>query len=127
MPFSLNQAHVEEGGTAVWDDPEREADLLAGQVGIVVRDRSPSSSSARTWPCSPSATTEAADLRDQATLAARCSRATASIPARVFEEIKSGWPLDEFRKAHEALGRPITPPSACRLSSRTGRRPSSGS
>ena len=35
IPFSLNQAHVEEGGTPVWNDPEREEDLLAMQVGIV--------------------------------------------------------------------------------------------
>ena len=37
VPFSLSQAHVEEGGTPVWDDPEHEPDLLAGRG----RDRGP--------------------------------------------------------------------------------------
>src|SRR5208282_4624430 len=41
LPFSLNQVHVEDGGTPVWDDASKEADLLAGQVGIVVRDHFP--------------------------------------------------------------------------------------
>ena len=38
VPFSLSQAHVEEGETDVWDEPERDSGLLALQVGVVVRD-----------------------------------------------------------------------------------------
>ena len=41
QPFSLNQAHVEEGGTAVWDDPTAGPNLLAGLVSLVVRDEYP--------------------------------------------------------------------------------------
>lgn len=41
LPFSLNQAHVEEGGTAVWDNPEAGPALLAGVVSLVVRDEYP--------------------------------------------------------------------------------------
>ena len=40
-PFSLSQAHVEEGGTPVWDDPAKAADLLAIEAGLVVRDNFP--------------------------------------------------------------------------------------
>ena len=38
VPFSLSQVHVEEGGTPVWDDPAKAADLLAIEAGLVVRD-----------------------------------------------------------------------------------------
>lgn len=41
LPFSLNQAHVEEGGTPVWDNPEAGPALLAGLISLVVRDEYP--------------------------------------------------------------------------------------
>jgi protein-disulfide isomerase-like protein with CxxC motif len=41
LPFSLNQVHVEEGGTPVWDNPEAGPALLAGLVSLVVRDEYP--------------------------------------------------------------------------------------
>ncbi len=41
LPFSLSQAHVEEGGTPVWDDPAKAPDLLAVEAGLVVRDDFP--------------------------------------------------------------------------------------
>ena len=41
LPFSLNQAHVEEGGTPVWDNPEAGPALLAGLVSLVIRDEYP--------------------------------------------------------------------------------------
>ena len=40
-PFSLGQAHVEEGQPDVWDNPAAESGLLALQVGVTVRDRFP--------------------------------------------------------------------------------------
>ncbi len=41
LPFSLSQVHVPEGGTPVWDDPEKAQDLLALGAGVVVRDQYP--------------------------------------------------------------------------------------
>lgn len=41
MPFSLGQAHVEEGGPSVWDDPRRDTGMLALQASIAVRDNYP--------------------------------------------------------------------------------------
>lgn len=41
QPFSLNQVHVEDGGTAVWDNPEAGPALLAALVSLVVRDEYP--------------------------------------------------------------------------------------
>ncbi len=41
LPFSLNQAHVEEGDTPVWDNPEAGPALLAALCSLVVRDEYP--------------------------------------------------------------------------------------
>jgi protein-disulfide isomerase-like protein with CxxC motif len=41
QPFSLNQAHVEDGGIPVWDNPEAGPALLAGLVSLVIRDEYP--------------------------------------------------------------------------------------
>jgi hypothetical protein len=101
VPFSLNQAHVGEDGPPVWNDPEREKDLLAGQVGIVVRDRYPEQFLRVHSALFSLRHDKGADLRDEAALAATLQDEGVD-PARVFDEIRSGWPLDEFRKAHEA-------------------------
>ncbi len=41
VPFSLSQAHVEEGEAAVWDDPQHAPDLLAVEASIAVRQVDP--------------------------------------------------------------------------------------
>jgi DSBA-like thioredoxin domain len=41
LAFSLGQAHVEEGGVDVWDEPEKDTGLIALQAGVVVRDLFP--------------------------------------------------------------------------------------
>ncbi len=41
IPFSLSQVHVEEGGTPVWEDQERYAELLALETSLVVAERFP--------------------------------------------------------------------------------------
>ena len=38
IPFSLGQAHVEDGETDIWDRPGDDSGLLALQVGVAVRD-----------------------------------------------------------------------------------------
>lgn len=101
VPFSLNQAHVEEGGSSVWEDPQHEADLLAGQVGIVVRDLFPQQFLRAHLALFALRHDESGDLRDQAALASVLKQEGID-PSRVFEEISSGWPLDEYRKSHEA-------------------------
>ena len=102
VPFSLSQAHVEEGGLPVWHDPERQKDLLAAQVGIVVRDRFPNKLLHVHAALFALRHDEGGDLRDQAALASVLEREGVD-PGPVFEEISSGWPLDEFRKSHEAV------------------------
>jgi hypothetical protein len=38
LPFSLGQAHVEEGAPSVWEKPEQDSGIVALQAGVVVRD-----------------------------------------------------------------------------------------
>lgn len=38
LPFSLGQAHVEEGRPSVWEEPGQDTGILALQAGVVVRD-----------------------------------------------------------------------------------------
>lgn len=104
LPFSLNQMHLEEGAAAVFDDPEKFPDLLAMLVGIVVRDRLP-----ERWPTVHRALfalrhDEGRDLRDESELRSVLEREGVEADF-VFREIASGWPLDTFRKEHEAAER----------------------
>ncbi|PKW17048.1 DSBA-like thioredoxin domain-containing protein [Saccharopolyspora spinosa] len=41
LPFSLGQAHVEEGQPSVWEKPEQDSGIVALQAGVVVRDEFP--------------------------------------------------------------------------------------
>jgi len=41
LPFSLGQAHVEDGQPSVWDNPEQDSGIVALQAGVVVRDEYP--------------------------------------------------------------------------------------
>lgn len=41
LPFSLGQAHVEEGEPSVWDHPEQDSGIVALQAAVAVRDGQP--------------------------------------------------------------------------------------
>jgi hypothetical protein len=100
VPFSLNQAHVEEGGADVWDDPAQAANLLANQVGIVLRDNFPEDFLKGHNALFAARHDQGRDLRDPDELKAVLT--DVGIDAeRVFKEIEDGWPLETFRKEHE--------------------------
>jgi 2-hydroxychromene-2-carboxylate isomerase len=40
-PFNLGQAHVEEGGSPVWERPDEDSGLASQRVAVAVRDRHP--------------------------------------------------------------------------------------
>jgi hypothetical protein len=101
IPFSLDQVHVEEGEVDAWDNPTVCRSLLAGQVGVAVRDHWPDRFLAVHGALFGCRHDEGADLRDEAVL----RRAVAGVgldPDEVFAEIAAGWPLEAFRKEHEA-------------------------
>jgi hypothetical protein len=104
VPFSLSQMHVEEGDPPVWDNPDRAQDLLAIAVGIVVRDRFPEQFLSAHGALFALRHDEGGDLRDAEALRS-VLKAEEIDPDAVFAEIESGWPLETFRKEHEAAER----------------------
>jgi len=102
VPFSLDQEHVEEGGAPVWEDPKRQSALLAAQVGLVVRDLLPEAFLRVHRGLFALRHDDGGDLRDRSALASVLEGEGVD-PAQVFAEIASGWPLDEYRKSHEAV------------------------
>ncbi|HMC41965.1 MAG TPA: DsbA family protein [Acidimicrobiales bacterium] len=100
-PFSLGQVHVEEGQPDVWDDPAKRANLMAMEAGLVVRDRMPDRFAAAHLALFRARHDNALDLRDEAVLRAALQEAGVDADA-VLAEIAAGWPLEVFRKEHEA-------------------------
>jgi hypothetical protein len=100
-PFSLGQAHVEDGQPDVWDDPEKETGLLALQAGVVTRDRFPEQFAAVHTGLFDARHVESLDLRDRDVIA-RVLDGNGVPSQEVFDEIADGAPLDVVRKEHEA-------------------------
>ena len=101
VPFSLDQVHVEEGGIDVWDDPTKADALLAMQVGIVARDRFGKRFLDVHAALFRARHDEGRDIREEQVL--REVLAAEGVDAgAVFAEIADGWPLEQFRKEHDA-------------------------
>ena len=100
LAFSLDQAHVAEGRTPVWDEPDRYPGLVANLAGIVVRDREPERFFDVHRALFAARHDRALDLRDRSVIS-RVIDESGLDGADVLAEIDAGWPLDVFRKEHE--------------------------
>jgi predicted DsbA family dithiol-disulfide isomerase len=101
LPFSLNQVHVEEGGTDVWDNPSQSGSLLALLAGTVVRDRFPDQFLDTHLALFDARHVDALDLREWETVAGVLDGQGVSSD-EVREVIDSGEALETVRKEHEA-------------------------
>jgi predicted DsbA family dithiol-disulfide isomerase len=100
-PFSLSQAHVEEGGPAVWDDPDKAGDLFAIEASLVVRDTDAEHFLDVHTGLFAARHDLGRDLRDEAVI--REVLKDADVDAdRVFAVVAEGGPRQTFRAAHEA-------------------------
>jgi hypothetical protein len=99
VPFFLNQAHVEEGGTPAWDDPAHQPDLLSLAAGVVVRDRFPDQFRAVHHSLFSARHDDAGDLRNREVVASALRRGGADADA-VLAEVDAGWPADVIRDEH---------------------------
>jgi hypothetical protein len=99
VPFSLDQAHVEEGQPPVFDAPDEHPGLLGNLVGIVVRDRYPDKFLAAHKALFDARHRDAADLRQREVIAP-VLESVGIDPAAVFAEVDEGWPLETHRKEH---------------------------
>jgi protein-disulfide isomerase len=100
VPFSLSQVHVAEGATPVWEDPEKQADLLALEAGLVVRDRFPDKFFEVHRGLFTARHDEGKDIRLASTVTDVLEAAGVPVDG-VLSELASGWPLDQLRKEHE--------------------------
>ena len=100
LPFSLSQVHVPEGGTPVWEDPEKASDLLALGSGLIVRDQYPDRFLDAHVALFAARHDEGRDLREAAVVADVLERA--GVPGdKVVAEVESGAVMDALRQAHE--------------------------
>ena len=97
--FSLDQSHVDDGDTPVWDEPDRYPGLLANLAGIVVRDRDPEHFLAVHRALFEARHAQARDTRKPEVVAAVVDEQGADAAA-VMAAIDDGWPLEVFRKEH---------------------------
>lgn len=102
VPFFLNQAHVPEGGTAAWDDPAQQPDLVALAAGVVVRDRYPEQFRAAHRALFEARHADGGDLRDRAVVHRALVGAGIDGDA-VLAEVDDGWPAKEVRSEHEDM------------------------
>jgi hypothetical protein len=101
VAFNLDQAHLEEGDVPVWDEPDRYPGLLATAAGIVVRDQFPDRFLAAHTALFAARHDRSLDLRRRPVLASVLD--TCGVDGTsVLETIDDGWPLQTFRKEHEA-------------------------
>ena len=100
VPFSLNQAHVEEGGVDVWDDPEKASTLLAPAAAVVVRDSYPDKFLAVHLALFTARHDEGRDIRERDVVADVLTQAGVDADA-VLAEVDARGPLDTLRKEHE--------------------------
>jgi DSBA-like thioredoxin domain len=100
MPFSLSQVHIAEGEPSVWDIPEKAPDLLALNVGVVVRDVFPDKFLDAHEALFAARHDNSGDLRDPAVVRSALESAGVDADA-VFAELEQPWADDEVRKTHE--------------------------
>ncbi|MCL9762851.1 DsbA family protein [Frankia sp. AiPa1] len=100
LPFSLGQAHVEEGQPSVWEKPEQDTGILALQAGVVVRDEYPDLFPAAHRALFAVRHDEGRHLEDRDVLAAALTGA--GVPADdVLARIDDGSVLGKVRAEHE--------------------------
>ncbi|MFI0468016.1 DsbA family protein [Saccharopolyspora sp. 5N102] len=102
LPFSLGQAHVEEGQPSVWEKPEQDSGILALQAGVVVRDEFPDRFPAVHRALFEARHDEGLHLEDRAVV--QRVLADHGVPAdAVFARIDDGSALGQVRTEHEAF------------------------
>jgi DSBA-like thioredoxin domain-containing protein len=100
LPFSLGQAHVEEGQPSVWEKPEQDSGIVALQAGVVVRDEYPEQFQAVHRALFAARHDEALHLEDRAVVEQALT--AHGVPAdAVFARIDSGAALAQVQKEHE--------------------------
>jgi predicted DsbA family dithiol-disulfide isomerase len=102
VPFSLGQAHVEEGQPDVWTKPEQDSGILALQAGVVVRDKFPGQFTSLHRALFAARHDDAQRLDDPAVVR-RVLEAHGIDSDAVFSAIESRQALSTIRSEHEGF------------------------
>jgi hypothetical protein len=99
VAFSLDQTHVDDGGTPVWEEPDRYPGLTANLAGVVVRDRL-----FERFPAAHSALfaarhEHALDIRDR-DVVGKVLDDLGLDGAGILAEVDAGWPLEVLAAEH---------------------------
>jgi hypothetical protein len=100
VPFSLSQAHVEEGQPPVWEDPAKRDGLLALEVGVALRQRWPEQFLAGHLALFAARHDRGLDIRQRPELE-RVLGEVGVDPDAVFAEVEAGWPLKTVAAEHQ--------------------------
>jgi len=101
LPFSLDQVHLADTDPPVWDDGPRSPGLLATEAALVVGERMPEKFRALHRSLFAARHDQSRDLRDFAVIKDVLLANGIDID-EVMTEVDSGWPLEQYRKAHES-------------------------
>jgi DSBA-like thioredoxin domain len=101
-PFSLSQAHVEEGDPPVWERPEIDSGLLALEVAAAVQQMEPEHFLDVHRDLFDVRHVHSQSLRDPDVLGAVLQEHGVD-PEKVWTEVAGGGPRDAVRKSHEEL------------------------
>jgi hypothetical protein len=99
LPFSLGQAHVEEGQPSVWERPEQDSGIQALQASIAVRDGQPERFLDVHHALFEHRHATAGNLREREALSQVLTDAGADAAA-VWAEVDTGRPLATIEKEH---------------------------
>lgn len=100
LPFSLGQAHVQDGQPSVWEKPEQDSGILALQAGVVVRDDFPDHFPAVHRALFAARHDEGLHLEDRSVIERVLTDHAVPVDP-VFARIDSGAALDRVRTEHE--------------------------
>lgn len=105
VPFSLDQAHVDDGEEPVWHQPSHAPALLALQAGLVARERFPDRFLDVHAGFFEARHDRGEDIREKDHVRNVLGRAGLSVGETdsVFAEIADGWPLELLRAEHERM------------------------
>jgi hypothetical protein len=99
QPFSLDQAHVEDGQPPVWDRPHEFPGLLVNLAGVVVRDSYPDRFLEVHRALFAARHDEGRDVRDPDVIASVLKDHGVDATS-VLAEIEDGWPLKTLQREH---------------------------
>jgi hypothetical protein len=100
LAFALDQAHIDDGQPAAWEEPDRYPGLLVNMAGIVVRDRMPDQFLRVHRALFAARHDQALDTRERTVVAK--ALADAGVDAeQVLKEVDSGWPLETLATEHQ--------------------------